>query len=382
MRSAVLVGCSLLFLASSAIAAGSQEVVEGKKVPAWATSGDGPGAFLGVAEGSATEAEAVDAATANAAARVLASLGVQVRSSLRIQEQVTTVGGKDDYRAQAEREVAQAANGFLKVKPVQRHVQRWVEHGPSGDRTFWKAWILVRFSEEEHQLMMLDVVELVERQVRAAKESGDALWATGDVDGAFKRYAEVVRADETLKQVTSLPSELRLRLEAAVRGLRDHVRDRYQRLRVTVFAPKPEVSRGALLANGLVLSVTLENGSPARATCLVLAPDGGAELEARPVTDAAGEATIRLHKVDRKNPTLRLRVAVDLGERLAATLPRAPVEVTVRLAPTNLALRVEGGAAGSQLAKRIGQEVTAALLRRGGIQLQRCFRLPQTATIR
>ncbi len=166
------------------------------------------GYFIGMSSDREQEMDARQEALRNAQRQIIESLGVKIESEAV--ERIITTGSTKDVLASnvfSQAQINAVAKSILKVSEPEYYVEKWERTTQTGVEYFYKAWIKVRFSEEEHRKFIEETVsETLSLAKSLIQEAADLERKNKDIL-AMNRYALAVQSLKEIGDLSGLPTK-------------------------------------------------------------------------------------------------------------------------------------------------------------------------------
>lgn len=184
-----------------------------------------PGVFVGVSRRFSDEASARNDAALDARRQIINSLEMEIETALA---DTLFIHGKGEEILSADvfthsRTMAAASN-ILRVAPIGYYVERWLESGSGGVNYYYKAWCPIRYTREDHNRMLEEVVANLISVSEPFYNDAVAYRQQGQIRNAMFRLQLISGLKNELTGYSAVPPELTARMDEIILRANDVAR--------------------------------------------------------------------------------------------------------------------------------------------------------------
>jgi hypothetical protein len=274
-----------------------RKVTPGKR-PGWIANPP-VGYFVGVSRDFVMEGEARRDALLDARKQIVDSLGVRLTKE-EVEELVVKGEASEvlspDVLWKVKTQVI--SKSIVRARDKEWYTEKWEIQEEGKVRYFWKAFVLIRFSQAEHDQFIEELVHETHKLAKPILKEADSLLLRGDIADAITKMKRVLGiVDEVLGMPGIKPA-----LISDVKKLRIACLGRLERISSKVVGlclnsdQSCEIGEG--LTKPLLFKVVYNEASPLQGILVKFRfVDGSGELDQQAVTDKDGVAQCRVYKV-------------------------------------------------------------------------------------
>jgi len=288
----------LLLIGSALYSAqiGEEKLLTKGKPPEWLTiSKDGE--FVGSVQDE-DESKARNEALADARKQIIDSLGIEMsKETLR---EITQSGSTAEIGIQqsgAKIKTESVAKNILQVKPSQWYVERWQKTLESGVNYYYKVYVLVKFSKEQHEMFINSMIQQIEELSGQAMASAKTLDESGKKVESIVEYFNVMNAVRTLNKITGIDPAKLTAIKSMQRESMQPIREFFGQSKVSSARPNISSQPGDDLPEPLKINYMYKgkplSGMPVKFRFV----EGAGNLTSSVITDQDGIAMISVSGV-------------------------------------------------------------------------------------
>jgi hypothetical protein len=191
------------------------------------------GEFVGSSQ-EEDEAKARNEALADARKQIIDSLGIEMsKESIR---EITSAGSSNEIGTQqssAKIKMESIGRNILQVKPNQWHVEKWQKKLEKGVAYFYKVFVLVKFSKDEHDRFIDSMIMQIEDLSGQAITSAKQLVGEDKKVESIVEYFNVMNAARTINKITGIEPTKLINIKRMQRESLQPIREFFGKTKVT-----------------------------------------------------------------------------------------------------------------------------------------------------
>ena len=170
----------------------------------------GDDVFIGVSKDFVDEASARDDASLHARKQIIQSL--EMKLSTEIIDRYLVQGETGDIisgEVFQDAKTKAVAENILRVKPQGFYIEKWMRGTSSGIEYYYKVWTLIRYSRENHNEMVFDLVKFAEPFLKG----GISYRQQGRIRDALRQFNRVKELLMELDVYKGISTELSMKMK-------------------------------------------------------------------------------------------------------------------------------------------------------------------------